>query len=72
MLCHLPIFFSIPAFFVECQGSGGYLMQKTILIRSIKRKAMLLSKPFTSNYSIELYLQATETKKKEKHFHGTR
>ena len=24
---------------------------------------MLLSKPFTLNYSIELYLQATETKK---------
>ena len=63
MLCHLPLFFfSIPAFFVECQGSGGYLMQKTILIRSIKRKGMLLSKPFTLNYSIELYLQATETK----------
>ena len=65
MLCHLPFFFSIPAYLVECQGYAGYLVQKTILIRSIniKRKAMLLSKPFTLNYSIELYLQATETKK---------
>ena len=56
-------FFSIQAYLVECQGSAGYLVQKAILIRSIKRKAMLLSKPFTLNYSIELYLQATETKK---------
>ena len=62
MLCHLPFFFSIQAYLVECQGSAGYLVQKTILIRSIKRTAMLLSKPFTLNYSIELYLQATETK----------
>ena len=57
------VFFSIPAYLVECQGSPGYLVQKTILIRSIKRKEMLLSKPFTLNYSIAL---PARNKKKNK------